>query len=132
MMSKIGTSDRGFTLIEVMLAAMALSLGALLIYQSFFMTLDAHNYCRSYFTIASWSDEKMWQAQEEVTRFGAIVDIDSMGQLTKDGKVFRWALSCYPVDEESGLYSVDMMTVWQDGRRASKILRNGYAIYDMP
>jgi prepilin-type N-terminal cleavage/methylation domain len=129
MTSRIG-NNKGFSLIEVMVAVSVLSLGALLIYQSFFSALDLFNYCRDYLVVASKVDEEIWQAQDSLRRLGSLAQIKNEGKFETRGKVFQWYLSYYPKDDIQDLYAIDMALSWQAGKRKAQLIRSAYAIYE--
>lgn len=132
MMLKIGNKKGGFTLIEAMITTAVLSLTALLIHEAFFISLDAFNYCHNYLDIVSFADEKIWQAQDDLTRFGALTNIDEKGELTMKNKNFEWILSNSPImdTENNNLYKIDLSLSWREGRRPIKISRTAFAIYE--
>ena len=53
-----------------MVATAVLSLGIISIYQALFITLDAFTYCANYFEVSPQINERIWQTQEELRRFG--------------------------------------------------------------
>jgi prepilin-type N-terminal cleavage/methylation domain-containing protein len=130
-------SVKGFSLIEVMVATATLSLGTVLIYGAFFISLDSFNYYSNYLSVIPWMDEKIWQAQDDLSKFGALTQIGTTdeprtfdkvrGEFQKAGKTFRWNLNYYPIDD--GLYRIDLNLYWQEGQRKVKLLRSAYAIY---
>ncbi len=125
-------SRGGFTLVEVMIATAVLALGAMLIYEGFFMSIDANEYCLDYLSVASWIDEKMWFVQNELTRYGPLVDIKTVGSFVKRDKDFRWSISYCVRDESTSytLYAVKLVLDWQRGKKSSRITRNAYALYE--
>ena len=129
MMSLTGNKKNGFTLVEAMFATMVLSLGAVLLYEAFFISIDAFNYCADYLSIASLADEKMWEAQDSLSRTGGSDLTETGGILEALGKTFRWGLSYGLVDEAQSLYRVDLEVAWKEGKRDERISRAGYAIY---
>ncbi len=132
MISKIGNRKAGFTLIEVMIAAAALSLISLLIYESFFISLGAFNYCYNYLNVLPWADEKIWQAQDDLTRFGVLTNIGEKGELISRKKNFVWNLSNSSVADAQNrqLFKIDLNLSWQEGKRIAKISRTAFAIYE--
>ena len=128
MMLKIGNDKRGFTLMEVMTATCVLSLGTVLIYESFFITLDSFNYYSNYLNVASWMDEKIWQAQDNLSRLGSSSQIDTRGEFINQNKNFRWNLSYNLISQN--LYQIDLTLSWQEGPRKVKLLRSTYAMYE--
>lgn len=124
--SEIG--KKGFTLMEVMIATCVLSLGAVLINSSFFILLDSFQYCSHYLNIAPWMDEKIWQAQDNLSRLGPSSQIETAGIVTEQNKNFRWDLSYNSVSQN--LYQIDLILSWQEGPRKVKLLRSAYAFYE--
>lgn len=123
------TGNKGFTLIEIMVTVAILSLGMVLIYEAFFIVLDSFNYCSDYLNVASWIDEKIWQAQDSLTRRGSF-DADTIGEFINRNKVFKWSLSHNPIDEAEGLHRIDLVLSWQEGKRTIRLSRSAYAIYE--
>lgn len=126
---KIG-NRRGFTLIEVMIATAVLSLGAVLVHQSFFTCLDSANYYSDYLSVIPWMDEKIWQAQDALARSESLQLIEKNGEFKSRNKVFSWNLGYGFVDEESRLYKIDLAVAWQEGERSVKVSRTAYAMYE--
>ena len=117
MMLKIG-NNCAFTLVEVMVASAVLSLGIVMVYEAFFISLDSFSYCNNFLNVASLADEKIWQAQDNLSRLGNLAQIESGGKFINRNKDFEWNLSYAPVDEASGLhtYRIDLSLSWQEGR----------------
>ncbi|MBN1405356.1 MAG: prepilin-type N-terminal cleavage/methylation domain-containing protein [Candidatus Omnitrophica bacterium] len=122
-------NKRGFTFIEAMLATVILGLGTVLVYEAFFISLNASNYCRDYMEIAPWADEKIWQVQDCLMRLGDAADLDGSGELKAGNKNFKWNMSYYLVDGTQHLYGVDLVLSWQEGPRKAVISRSAYAIH---
>lgn len=113
---------------EVMIATCVLSLGTIIIYESFFISLDSFNYYSNYLNVASWMDEKIWQAQDNLSHFGSSSQIDTAGEFVTRNKNFRWNLSYNLMSQN--LYQIDLTLSWQEGPRKVKLLRNTYAMYE--
>ncbi|MFH1190257.1 MAG: prepilin-type N-terminal cleavage/methylation domain-containing protein [Candidatus Omnitrophota bacterium] len=128
-MSRTGY-DRGFSLIEVMVAASILALGAVMIYQSFFISLDAFNHCRDYLTIVPIIDEKMWDAQDTLKRLGSTAQMPSEGKFIAGNRDYRWELTYHLIDSLQGLYKIDLVVDWREGRKSARVLRSAYEIYE--
>lgn len=122
---KIG--NRGFTLIEIMISTVVLSLGAVLIYGAFFTSLDSFNRYTDYLSLIPWMDQQLWQAQDNLTKSGALARIPTTGEFQKSGKAFRWGLSYGLIDD--GLYKIDLDLHWQQGQREAGLSRSAYAEY---
>lgn len=130
MISRIG--NKGFTLIEVMITAAVLSLTTVLIYESFFISLDSFNYCSDYLNVASWMNEKIWQAQDGLSRLGTLSQVDTEGTFINKGEHFNWNLSSELIDTKQDLflYKINLVLFWQAGHRRPKLIRTAYAKYE--
>ena len=124
-------SAKGFTLIEVMVATAVLSLGIVMVYEAFFISLDSFSYCNNFLNVASLADEKIWAAQDNLSRLGNSAQIENGGKFMSAAKDFEWNLTYVPVDEAPDLrtYKIDLVLSWQEGRRKAKLLRSAYAMY---
>lgn len=127
--NKFCMSKKSFTLIEVMVATAVLSLGIVLIYEIFFKSLDISNYCSNYLNVVSRADERMWQAQDDLSRFGAIITASLKDEFTDNNEEFFWNLSYQLLDAEAGLYRIEGTLSWEEGLRKKKISRVAYALY---
>jgi prepilin-type N-terminal cleavage/methylation domain-containing protein len=119
----------GFTLVEVLAAAAVLSLGIVMIYESYFISLDSFNYYENYLSVSPWMDEKIWQAQDAVYRLGPQAQIDKSGEFQGANNTYKWDLVLINIDEEQGLCRLDLLLSWKEGERAVKLSRNAYARY---
>ncbi len=127
MASRAAGSLTGFTLMEVMVATVILSLGTVLIYSSFFTSLDSFNRYTNYLSVISWMDEHLWHAQDELTKLGAQAQLQSAGDFQNAGKDFKWGLNYSLIDD--GLYRIDLDLYWQQGQRKAGLSRSAYAEY---
>ncbi len=124
-----GNTERAFTLIEVMVTTAILSLGVVLIYNAFFISLDSFNYCSDYLAVAPWMDEKIWQTQEQLNSQGLSAQPLGNGQFRFNNKEFSWYLRCVPVTDAQDLFKIDLVLSWQQGSRNKKLSRLAYALY---
>jgi prepilin-type N-terminal cleavage/methylation domain-containing protein len=125
MMSKTG--NRGFTFLEVMVAAAVLALGTVLIYEAFFTSLNSYNYYVDYLNVASWADDKIWQAEFKLLQ-GISPASQEAGEFRENNKIFNWNLNYGLLDEQTGLYSIDLFLSWKTGKRELALSRNTYCI----
>lgn len=121
----------GFTFIEVMVATAVLSLGIVLIFQGFFICLDSSNYCSSYLNISSWMNEKIWEAEDGITRYGTANNIPTVGDFVKRKKDFKWNITYNIMDRENHLYKIGLFLSWKESGRAITLSRNTYAIHEI-
>lgn len=125
------TTQNAFTLVEVMVATAILSFGIVFVYESFFRLLDAFDYYENYVRVSPIVNEKMWQAQDGLEKFGPQAQIETRGEFLVRNKDFSWNLSYGLIEEikTSSLYKIDFSISWKEGKRAVKLARNTYALY---
>lgn len=113
-----------------MIATIILGLGTTFLSRSFFITLDSYNYCSRYLQVMSWADEKVWEAEENLSRLGAAASLNNAGSFTEKGRDFKWYLAYSPLNADGSLYKVDFEMSWQEGVRKARIQRSSYARYE--
>lgn len=122
-------NELAFTLIEVIVAAAIFSLGIVLIYNAFFISLDSLNYYSDYLTVAPWMDEKIWQAQASLNSQGLLAQPAENGDFISKNKKFNWHLTFQPINETQDLFKINLALFWQQGRKNKKLSRVAYALY---
>jgi len=136
MMLRTGTNNRAFTFIEVMVAASVLALGAVLIYEAFFISLDSFEYCANFLQVSVWADALLWEAQDAVLHPSTAKPIVTGGEITRRKKKFQWDLSYGVLDEIKEadslcqMYRIDVRVFWQQGHRRVAVSRSTYALYE--
>lgn len=131
MMSRTGI--KGFTLIEVMAATCVLALGTVFVHQAYLRALDTFGYYENSLNVGWWLDEKIWEAQENLSETGSLGDISTSGEFTLKNKRFSWNISASPQDEAKGkydLFKIGLSVNWQEGSRSVAISRNAYALHE--
>jgi prepilin-type N-terminal cleavage/methylation domain-containing protein len=134
MMLRIGNSElmrgnrKGFTLLEVMVAAAVLSLGIVFIFESFLSISNTSDYCVSYITSSAFAHEKLWEAAENVRREGTL-PAEVSGEFIRSGKKFDWDL----LMESAGMdtvYRVSLQLQWSSGKKHHEVKRSEYVSYE--
>ncbi len=120
---------RSFTLIEVMLSTVVLALGIVVIYESFFTSLELFGYYNNYLNISSSADEIIWNAQNELSLFGSEAQMGRKGIVRQNNKDFYWKLSFGLINSDINLYKIDLFFYWKEGAKDSKLSRIAYAVY---
>jgi len=123
-------SESGFTFVELMATAVVLSLCSLLLYNAFSASLQTFNYCSNYLKIAPWASEKLWQIQNSLEQEGnSDSSVETNGVFTAGQKDFFWQLSSGVTGADSGLYKIDLMLSWKEGRKNMETSRSAYALF---
>ena len=117
-------TKRNFTLVEVMISTVVLSLGLVVIYESFLF-----GYYNNYLNVASSAEEIMWNAQNELSLFGPTAVFVNKGRITQNNKDFNWNLFYASINPENNLYKIDLFFTWKEGFKDVKLLRTEYAVY---
>ena len=128
MMLRIGS--KSFTLIEVMVTTAVLSLGIVLIFEAFFISLNAFDYCNNYLHVAPQMDEKIWEAENGITCFGTLTGTETRGEFASGANNLKWFLSYDVIDKEQALYKIDLEVSWVQGKRKIVLSRNAYAMFE--
>jgi prepilin-type N-terminal cleavage/methylation domain-containing protein len=123
-------SNRGFTLIEAMVATVILSLGTVFIFESFFISLNTYQYCADYLKVASWADNKLWEIQSSLSSLGPSASLQTSGRFSQLNKDYTWSVGYGSVDVTGILYRIDRVLSWQEGMRQVKLKRSAYARYE--
>lgn len=129
MMLRIGS--KGFTLIEVMLAASVLALGALIVYQAFFIALDSFNYYSHYLDVVSFANGKIWLAQQKLEESADLSAIETSGEFSSDGRTYTWGLTNSLLEDEKNkakLFKLFFELRWREGNKSAGIYREAYAL----
>ena len=124
------TGSRGFTFIEVMVAVAILSLASIMVYESFFASLDLFNYYKDYLFASLWMNEKLWQAQDSLARLGRAAELEGAGEFSDKEERFSWNLSYGPSGYHEDLYKVDLVVLLKSGNRKTRLTRSAFARYE--
>ena len=119
------TGNRGFTLVEIMVATAVLSLGLVMIYQAFFISLDTFDYYLNHLNAQLCMDEMIWKMQDDFRQYGFFSPRQTSGKFTVGNRIFAWNMN-YGLIEPEELYQINLSTYWQQGSRRIRLLRAAY------
>jgi prepilin-type N-terminal cleavage/methylation domain-containing protein len=122
------TGNRGFTLVETLVAVSVLSLGLVMLYEAFFTCLNAFSYSQRRLDVQQWIDEKFWELEDELIRQGTLMMDERAGRFTKNNNHFFWQMSIDLIDStpEANLYRLGLDVYW---RQAQKNIRFSQVAY---
>lgn len=110
-----------------MIATAVLSLGSVLIFQSFFSVLRAYEYCSRYISSSSFAYEKLWEGCENV-RTAGILPPETAGEFSRSERKYSWNLSLEPAG--GAVYKVTVVITWPAEKRG--VERSAYVSYEKP
>jgi prepilin-type N-terminal cleavage/methylation domain-containing protein len=113
-MSRTG-SERGFSLLEVLVATVILSIGVVFLFPSFFMAADALVNTRERLTVQSWAENRLWESARTLEQVGGGVVLSDAGEVLLGKKTYAWEMESGEVDP--GLSSLSLTVRWTSGGR---------------
>lgn len=113
------TGNKGFTLIEVMLATVILSLGSVLIQEGLLRSATLIGRCEHTLTVQRWMDQKIWKTKESILYDpeGDGASESGSGTFLYEGKEFSWDLEADAQDSSNSLYLIKLSVSWNEGGR---------------
>ena len=113
---------QGFTLVEVLVAAVILSVGLTAVFNVFLSSIDVVQLFDNRLNAQFFLNEKIKQLQAELNRqSGMFIPMDQSGQVEIGNKVFSWRLNMQVVDAYQELYRVNALMDWSEGDKIRKI-----------
>ena len=112
-----------------MVATAVLAFSLVLIYQAFFISLDSFNYCSNFLNVVSWADEKIWQAQDSISRLG-VISGQTEGSFESESRKFDWFINEDSRGQNATLHKINIVLAWKEGKRDMLLSRIAYAIYE--
>lgn len=125
MMLRIGTDrTRGFTLVEVMAATMILSLGMVVIFEVFLVTLDTSRFFDNRVNAQWLVNEEMWRIQDILDQpWETFMPQQLSGTVMLGTTPCAWQVTLDLVDVQQELYRLDARAEWRQGLKQCRIQR---------
>ncbi len=117
---------RGFTLFEIIVTVVILSVGIVAIYEGFIVSVNGFSYYSNMLTVQTWMDKKIWEAQDNLVRDGSKAAVGEWGTFKSGSKDVRYDLKKRAVIDES-LYELRLKCSWREGGRDVSVSRGAYA-----
>ncbi len=119
-----------FTLIEVMVTVSVLSFGILLLYHSFFISVDSVQYASNRLNAQIWLDGKAWDEKDSFMRAKAIPIASDAGHFKLNGRDFSSQISAQLL--EPGLYALTLVLTWKESGKERSLSYATYLILNEP
>ena len=110
--------ESGFSLIEVMLTVVVLTLIVLTIYPSNLLSLGVYGEYMNRLNIQNWAEEKMWETKEKILQSDAPEAGENTGELHYRNKTYRWRIEIQETDLKD-FYTILLDIDWAGRREAS-------------
>jgi len=121
----------GFSLVELAVAVVILSLGILIVYEGFLISLRGFYQCKYYLGTQAWIDEKLWDIGDNLGRYNTFLAEDNTGTFRIGNKKFNWSLSYSLLEQtkKASLYEVRLNVFWEEGTNRVNVKRATYVLY---
>ena len=120
--------SKGFTLVELMVTVAILAFGIVTIYEALFISVDTFGFYTNYLDTQDWINEKIFEAQDQLTQFRMLEPGGTSGQIVRDNKTFHWVMHVSLANEAQGLYIIDLTLSWKQGNKTVKTSRVAYLL----
>jgi len=109
MMSRTGSRD-GFSLLEVLVATVILSVGVVFLFPSLFLATDALGISKDQLVVQPWAENKLWEDSRAVEQAGQAAALLDAGEVRLRQKTYIWERRCEEV--EPGLAALTLTVRW--------------------
>jgi hypothetical protein len=107
-----------------MVTVSVLSFGILLLYHSFFISVDSVQYASNRLNAQIWLDVKAWEDEDYFLRTMALPTASDIGTFKLSGKDLTFQSSAQPL--EQGLYAFTLTLSWKESGKERSL---SYATY---
>ena len=128
MTSRTGSRVRcaaGFTLVEVLAAAVILALGTLLLQGGLLRSASLYGRYSNTLKAGLWADAKLWEAREALLYADPPNLRPDQGSFMADGRRYGWSMDVRRMGED--FYSVGLAVRWNEGDFPMELKREMYA-----
>jgi len=118
----------GFTLIEVLLSVLILSVGLIGVFRPLLASMSALEFIGNRSEASRLMIHLIWKHQEESRVLGEIVERLGQGELVGAESVYHYSLKAEPLSSRGRLYQVDYKISWHEGGRNKSLSRGAYLL----
>lgn len=123
----IRSPQKGFSFFEIMMTIAVLSLGIVMIFQSFLSSLNSFGYYLANLQVQSWADEKIWEASNALIQENSMDKFQTKGNLKLADRDISWTIGVNRIDEQEEFFKLGLNVCWQEGSRKIEVNRTAYA-----
>jgi prepilin-type N-terminal cleavage/methylation domain-containing protein len=113
-MSRTGT-DLGFSLLEILVATVILSIGVVFLFPSFFLSADALAIARDRLALQTWAQERLWEDGQVLRRMGRGAVAADAGEVRLGPKTYAWEEAVE--EKDPGLFVLTLRAGWKAAGR---------------
>ena len=116
--------QKGFTLVEVMVATVVLAIGVVIIFEVFLLSIDTANFFDDRMNAQWFLNEKLWQVQNSLNQPGGVfVPMHERGMVNLGRKVCKWETHLLTKDAAQELYLLRATLKWEQGNKQRSVTR---------
>jgi type II secretory pathway pseudopilin PulG len=120
-------SQVGFSILEVVLSVVLVSVGLVAVSQTSLFSLSTLNYANVRFEANRAAEEKIWEVQNQALRWGQRPPATEEGQLLGTERIFAYHLQSVPLQGSSFLFEVRLSVQWLSSGKRNTLNRDFYA-----
>ncbi len=125
--AKLKKGQSGFSLIEVVLSVIVLSVGLIAVNQTLLFALSSLNYADIRMQADQLAEEKIWEVQSTARHSAQKPPVREEGEILGSDRAFNYILQSVAVRGSSYLYESRLSLEWRDSGKKNKIVRHFYA-----
>lgn len=110
------TGERGFTLIEVLVAVIILSIGFTFIAEGFSQAMNSYERTKNYNYVIG-------RAEEKLIEYSNGLEYLSHGTFERENRIYDWWIEEEPLPESDNLSKIIITVEWAEGDRQYSIER---------
>ncbi|MBU4333912.1 MAG: prepilin-type N-terminal cleavage/methylation domain-containing protein [Candidatus Omnitrophica bacterium] len=126
---RLCSSDSGFTFVEVMVALAVLSLGIVIIFKGFIVSLDRLSYLTNRLYATTLLDNRITAIERMLRVYETLpFDLNRKENINVGAKEieFRQRMSISEVDDFADVFELDLSLLWDSGEKEMILSRSAY------